>query len=145
MHAFRTAANQPINLNTDDLGTLGGTSSFAYRVNSSGQVAGLAYNSAGVDRAFLYSGNGPMQDLGTFGGPKSGANGINNSGQVVGYASVNPTNFHAFLYSGGTMRDLGTLEEHSVTPLPSTIAAKSWGRRTPTVPPTPLYSAATGP
>ena len=52
MHAFRTAANQPINPAADDLGTLGGTSSRAYGINDSGQVVGWAYTVAGDGHAF---------------------------------------------------------------------------------------------
>jgi probable HAF family extracellular repeat protein len=64
-HAFRTAANSPINPSTDDLGTLGGTNSSATAINSSGQVVGGA-NTAGnvAGHAFLFSG-GAMYDLNT--------------------------------------------------------------------------------
>ncbi len=99
-----------------DLGTLGGTYSYAYGINDSGQVVGTAYTTS-VDgaeyyqHAFLYSGNGPMQDLGTLpGGTWSYASGINNSGQIVGGAQTPTTAAHAFLYNGsGPMQDLGTL------------------------------------
>src|SRR5690242_14439380 len=36
IHAFRTAANQPINPATDDLGTLGGPPSSAFGINDAG-------------------------------------------------------------------------------------------------------------
>ena len=91
-----------------DLGTLGGTQSFAYGINNSGQVVGYSDTSSGNQHAFLYSG-GVMQDLGTLGGTSSGANGINNSGQVVGGSFPSSGHGHAFLYSGGVMQDLGTL------------------------------------
>ena len=51
-----------------DLGTLGGSISYAYGINDSGQVAGWSYlagNSAW--HAFLYDGT-VMKDLGTLGG-----------------------------------------------------------------------------
>ena len=93
-----------------DLGSLGGTNSYANGINASGQVVGVAYTAGdAADHAFLYSG-GAMQDLGTLGGSNSSANGINASGQVVGYANTaGYAAQHAFLYSGGAMQDLGTL------------------------------------
>lgn len=55
-----------------DLGTLGGTNSFAYSISASGAVAGGANTSGQSDfiaqRAFVWSG-GPLVDLGTLGGP----------------------------------------------------------------------------
>jgi probable HAF family extracellular repeat protein len=94
-----------------DLGSLGGGSSFATAINSSGQIAGYSSTKSGNNHAFLYSG-GTMLDLGSLGGIESRGLGINDSGQVVGYAAVGtePTlQLHPFLYSGGKMIDLKLL------------------------------------
>src|ERR1039458_9086707 len=65
-----------------DLGTLGGTQSWASGINASGQVVGSAQIAGDATwHAFLYSG-GIMTDLGTLGG-YTAAIGINASGQVV--------------------------------------------------------------
>jgi probable HAF family extracellular repeat protein len=90
-----------------DLGTLGGSFSYAYAINASGQVVGYSDTTGGNYHAFLYSG-GTMTDLGTLGGTYSIATGINDLGQVVGYSTAADGSYHAFLYSGGTMTDLGT-------------------------------------
>ena len=90
-----------------DLGTLGGSESFAYGINDSGQVAGEAVTVAGAAHAFLYS-NGTMTDLGTLGGSYSVASGINDGGTIVGSSNTSGGNTHAFLYSNGAMNDLGT-------------------------------------
>lgn len=92
-----------------DLGTLGGNTSAANAINSSGQVAGSADRAANAgQRAFLYSGTS-LADLGTLGGTSSEAFGINSAGQVVGYAFTASGGTHAFLFNGTTMADLGTL------------------------------------
>jgi probable HAF family extracellular repeat protein len=52
-----------------DLGTLGGSGSWAYGVSADGSVVvGWAYNAAGRSRAFRWTAAGGMQDLGTLGG-----------------------------------------------------------------------------
>jgi probable HAF family extracellular repeat protein len=116
-HAFRTAANQPINPATDDLGTLGGTFSEAWGINDIGQVVGWADTSLGPNsprHAFRTAANQPINpatdDLGTLGGAYSEAWGVNNSGQVVGAAWGGANGGHAFLYNGsGPMQDLNNL------------------------------------
>src|SRR5208282_1815529 len=52
-----------------DLGNLGVGNSQAAGINDSGQVVGNSYTTDNSDRAFLYSGSGPMVDLGQIGGP----------------------------------------------------------------------------
>lgn len=102
-HAFGTAPNAPVNPSTDDLGTLGGSSSCAYGINSSGQVVGASSTANGAAHGFRTSPNAPINpatdDIGTLGGSFSTAYGINDSGQVTGGSSTgsNPVVTNAFL------------------------------------------------
>jgi probable HAF family extracellular repeat protein len=84
----------PINPSTDNLGTLGGRSSFAFGINDAGQVAGSAYTADGVSHAFRTGPDrliNPMtDDLGTLGGSSSFAGAINSSGRVAGTADLAP-------------------------------------------------------
>ena len=95
-----------------DLGTLGGSYSTGFSINSSGQVTGSS-NTTGDSsyHAFLIS---PpytaMTDLGTLGGTYAFSLGINSSGQVVGYSQTTGGSNDAFLYTSATgMVDLNTL------------------------------------
>jgi len=104
-----------------DLGTLGGTFSFAWDINASGQVTGDADTTDDdANHAFLWTptvpggATGTMHDLGTLGGAWSDGSGINDLGQVAGSAQTpDDAADHAFLWTptepGGTMLDLGTL------------------------------------
>ena len=94
-HAFRTAANRPINPATDDLGTLAGTwASFGLGINASGQVVGYALTSDNAATLpFLYSG-GVIYDLNNLIPVRSGwdlivAYGINYAGQIAGIGTHN--------------------------------------------------------
>lgn len=53
-----------------DLGTLGGTESRGYAINSSAHVTGTAFTSAGTQHAFLYC-RGTMTDLNDLINPSS--------------------------------------------------------------------------
>ena len=103
---------------TIDLGTLGGTRSYAGAINEVGQVAGWSTTANGETHAFLWedlNGNGQsdpdeMVDLGTLGGTVSTARYINNVGQVAGYSHTASGEWHAFLWTPEDgMIDLGTL------------------------------------
>lgn len=94
-----------------NLGTLGGSYSWANGINNSGQVVGESWTLQDVllgsnSRAFLYSG-GSMTDLGTLGGNNSVAFDINNNGQIVGSANDVYGGDLGFLYSSGSMTTPG--------------------------------------
>jgi probable HAF family extracellular repeat protein len=91
-----------------ELGTLGGSTSDARGINSSGQVVGAADTVSGSEHTYLWS-SGKMQDLGTLGGAGSGATAINDAGQVIGSADVAGGGYHAFVGTESGLLDLGTL------------------------------------
>ncbi|MBN2579036.1 MAG: DUF3466 family protein [Pirellulales bacterium] len=103
-----------------DLGTIGGdpnhSESFAYGINTDGQVVGYTLVQEGnmpPTYAFLYD-HGDLINLGTLPGTSytnSMAHAINDSAQVVGVSLMGSSGgrpiYHAFLYINGTMTDLG--------------------------------------
>ena len=97
-----------------DLGTLGGTGSYANAVSADGAVVvGGAYtaNDAAY-HAFRWTQAGGMADLGTLGGTNSWASAVSADGAVVvGSAyTANDAAYHAFRWTqAGGMADLGTL------------------------------------
>lgn len=93
-----------------DLGTLGGSQTFAADLNNFGQVTGSS-NLKGdtTSHAFLYS-HGRIKDLGTLGGELSDGCSINDAGEIAGTSMRRgTTNYHAVLFSRGRIIDLGTL------------------------------------
>ncbi len=115
------SASATVAYTATDLGALGGTESYAYGVNNSGQVVGWAnFNPAiGNEHAFLYA-QGTMTDLGTLGGTYSDAYGINTSGQIVGTAATAVGGRHAFSCNGS-----GSLQDISQSPFITSAVAVS--------------------
>ena len=107
-----------------DLGTLGGTNSYGYGINASGQVTGASDKTGdSKTHTFLWKPSTPngtsgtMYNLGSLGGTESNGSAINASGQVSGSSlTTGDAAYHAFLWkpttpngTSGTMHDLLTL------------------------------------
>lgn len=84
-------AQSPTQYQIIDLGTLGGTQSFARSINNQGQITGNARTSGNQLHAFLWE-NGVMTDLATLPGHSfSRGYSINEKGQIVGESDNNPS------------------------------------------------------
>ena len=83
-----------------DLGTLGGSNSYASAINERGQVVGWSDTPEGGSHAFLWQ-SGTMRDLGPVAG-NSAAWGINERGQVIGDLA----GAGSFLWERGVMQVL---------------------------------------
>ncbi len=81
---------------------------WAYQMNSSGQVVGRYLSENWTDNAYVWE-NGQRTDLGYFGGISSLASDINDAGQIVGKFNITKEKFNPFLWQNGQMIDLGTL------------------------------------
>src|SRR5436190_748184 len=106
-HAFRWDAGT-----AKDLGTLGGSISWATAVNHDGIIAGWAARGDGVIRATAWNAKGPI-DLGSLGDPSNGcsfAHGISSGGVLVGETCTAAAGTRAARFRGpGTIDDLGSL------------------------------------
>jgi len=102
-----------------DLGTLGGSESWAYGINDTGEVVGQAINDKEEKHAFMRR-DATMFDLGTLGGQESLAHNINKDREVVGWSLTDKDEKHAFIWENDVMTDLDTLpgylesEAHSI-------------------------------
>ena len=121
-----------------DLGTFGGTLSYANAINDRGQVVGFALNGqpdafitghsdfdgecetgdvSSQMRAFVWEEGHGLRDLGTLGGPDSCAEFINQRGQIAGHSFTSYTpngntgipSFEPFIWTNGKMTGLGSL------------------------------------
>src|SRR5207248_51873 len=93
--AMFSAASMASSGSISSLGTLGGYSSWAFAVNGSGTITGMADDSTnGYRKIFQYS-HGQMNNLGTLpDGYYSVGLGINSTGTIVGYSSYNGPGIH---------------------------------------------------
>jgi probable HAF family extracellular repeat protein len=109
-HAFRLSAPGGVPGTKEDLGTLGGSYSWATGINAAGVVVGKTYDSNYFQRGFTY--DSAMHDMGDAGYPSATIEptGINNAGQVSGYAPVSTSYAEAFRWQNGVYTGLGKLD-----------------------------------
>ena len=94
-----------------ELITLGGTNSYAYGINASGQVVGEA-NTTGdtASRAVIWNSGTPTALSLLAGGTENSANAINASGEIVGFSNNGSADRAVYWSnSGAAATDLGTL------------------------------------
>jgi probable HAF family extracellular repeat protein len=96
----------------NNLGSFGGTCTFATDLNNQGQVVGLSTTTGDqFQHAFLWN-HGSLNGLpNTLGGNNGAAIALNNAGDVVGWASLpGDQDIHASLWQNDSMTDLGTVD-----------------------------------
>jgi probable HAF family extracellular repeat protein len=111
-----------------DLGTLGGTFSWAFGVSPQGWASGFSTLPGDTTTHAFRWRNGTMTDLGTLGGTLSAAYGVNVWTRVVGISTnADETEDRAFLYVFGNMQDLGTLAAGNVgNSIATAISIRNW-------------------
>lgn len=111
-----------------DLGTLGGSFSFATDVNDSRVVVGASATSDPnvTQQAFVWTERAGMRNLGTLGGPNSQAQAVNNRGEIAGYSDTGVGGHRAFYWSerAGMLEVSGYDAEDSATTTPYAINDK---------------------
>jgi len=93
-----------------DIGSLGGTCGYVFRLNNRGQVTGNSWLAGNLTVHPFFWDRGVLTDIGTFGGSNGEALDLSDSGLVVGRADF-PGDFihHAFVWKNGTMTDVGVV------------------------------------
>lgn len=95
-----------------DLGTLGGTSSFATDISIAGEIVGLSYTTQfpSISAAFLWE-DGEMVNIGPLGNDSNDtwAYGINVFGVIGGYGETQDFHDRAYRWQNGRMTELDTL------------------------------------
>lgn len=110
MLALTSAAVAQTQVFITDLGTLGGTYSYAYDISESGVVVGQAQDPSGRSRAFMWTQAGGMVNLDTLGGSSSYASAISENNEIVGRVRLASGDSRAFRWTPTSgMVDLGTL------------------------------------
>jgi probable HAF family extracellular repeat protein len=89
-----------------DLGSLGGTSSVAYRINGTGSVVGWSSDPLNDNHAFSTAPANSLHDLNLSSASSSYAYDINGSGQVVGTSYIGGV-AHGTVWTGSGATDLG--------------------------------------
>jgi len=94
-----------------NLGSFGGTCTYAVDLNNRGQVVGTSTLAGDIEHHPFLSDRTAFTDLGTFGGTEGSANAINDAGEAVGWAAYPGDEvLHASLWKNGRMTDLGTID-----------------------------------
>lgn len=91
-----------------DLGTLGGSASFARDINERGEIVGFAYTANDLNSYAVRWKNGQIESLGAL-GHWSEARAINNRGDVVGISGSPDSYPRAVLWRDGAVRRLDEL------------------------------------
>lgn len=85
---------------------LGGERSFAFDINDSNQITGVALTSDGSALAFIYE-NGTTKSLGSLDNSGySEARAINNKGHITGWSLSDSGNYQAFIHDGTKMKKI---------------------------------------
>lgn len=112
-----------------DLGTLGGTDSYANEINNRGEIVGTARTPGNqFSSAFVYR-NGTMSNLGASADSDTFGRGINNTGAIVGIINNIKGATEGFMIVSGVQTSLGGFEPEAIND--SLVIA---GRYTPPAP-----------
>ncbi|MHC4091031.1 MAG: hypothetical protein ACYSVY_12300 [Planctomycetota bacterium] len=91
-----------------DLGTLGGSQSYAYDINERGEIVGDATTADELESYAVRWTDGQIESLGTL-GRWSEARAINNRGDVVGWSEAPDGYYHAVVWREGVLYNLNDL------------------------------------